>query len=103
MGDNYFKPITEEQARELTLEDDLKKYHEAEFAVDGQVDVEKERAKLVDLLPEAFLTLESMLKNGESEAVRLNAAKFVYGSTIGKALDAGSGDPLGELIKQLQG
>lgn len=105
------KPLTEEEVEALietdnnSLQSTLEEYHRAveeEFTEKDQRGVDELRERMGELVVDAETAIEYLVRNAESESVRLSAAKFVFQLYYGKRLDDAPGDPMTKLLQELK-
>lgn len=78
--------------------------YEAEFrVVDSKLTGAKNvtRDQLADLASDAVLCLAEVMRDGEKDADRINAAKYVLDKVLGKDTVLDPDDPMAETIKKL--
>lgn len=61
----------------------------------------KAKAKLVELVPQAIATLETLLVHGEKESIRFSTAKYILDSTLSDKGFAPPEDPMAKLLKEM--
>jgi len=78
--------------------------YEAEFkVVDSKLSGAKTvtRDQLADLASDAVLCLAEVMRDGEKDGDRINAAKYVLDKVLGKDAVLDPDDPMSEMIKKL--
>lgn len=75
----------------------------SEFAKAGTRDeaIEKARDFIEESLPEAIITLRSLMASSDSDSVRASAAKFVVQTVIDRKLESGENNEIKDLLTKL--
>jgi hypothetical protein len=94
------------------LDERLKQYHDAiaqefELAQDASLDDLKDIRKnaaesFLAAVPKAVKRILYLMEHAEKDTTQLNAAKYVVSSALAKEGIGEAGDPLAQLLKELQ-